>query len=107
MKFHAECPEKAPSRVFSMHCEASRRSVSRCTAQVPLLECTVRPGEALFFPWGWWHSTLNIDTAVYITTFLSRYSTVQNSTVQSTYITILLRTTTTQQQGQDNIKGGI
>ena len=65
-----------------MHYATSRRSVSSCTAQVPLLECTVRPGEALFFPWGWWHSTLNIDTAVYITTFLSRYSTVQNSIVQ-------------------------
>ena len=96
-----------------MHCATSRRSVSSCTAQVPLLECTVRPGEALFFPWGWWHSTLNIDTAVYITTFLSRYSTVQYSTEQystvqySLHITIFLSTTTTQQQGQDNIKGGI
>ena len=65
-----------------MHCATSRRSVSSCTAQVPLLECTVRPGEALFFPWGWWHSTLNIDTAVYITTFLSRCSAVQYRTVQ-------------------------
>ena len=42
----------------------------------------MRPGEALYFPWGWWHSTLNIDTAVYITTFLSRFSAVQYSTVQ-------------------------
>ena len=47
----------------------------------------MRPGEALYFPWGWWHSTLNIDTAVYITTFLS--------------------STTTQQLGQDNIKGRV
>ena len=38
---------------------------------VELHECTLRPGEALFFPDKWWHATLNIDTAVFISTFLS------------------------------------
>jgi len=41
------------------------------TEKVALHECTIRPGEAIFFPDGWWHATLNIDTAVFISTFLS------------------------------------
>jgi hypothetical protein len=36
-----------------------------------LQECTIRPGEAIYFPDKWWHATLNIDTAVFISTFLS------------------------------------
>ena len=40
-------------------------------AKVDLLECTIRPGEAIYFPHGWWHATLNIDTSVFISTFLS------------------------------------
>lgn len=43
----------------------------RVKEQVHLHECTIRPGEAIFFPDGWWHATLNIDTAVFISTFLS------------------------------------
>jgi len=39
--------------------------------KVALHECTVHPGEAIYFPDGWWHATLNIDTAVFISTFLS------------------------------------
>ncbi|XP_061849044.1 jmjC domain-containing protein 8 [Colius striatus] len=38
-------------------------------AQRPL-ECTLRPGEALYFPERWWHATLNLDTSVFISTFL-------------------------------------
>lgn len=34
------------------------------------LECTIRPGEVLFFPDRWWHATLNLDTSVFISTFL-------------------------------------
>ncbi|KAI6076746.1 JmjC domain-containing protein 8 isoform X1 [Aix galericulata] len=34
------------------------------------LECTVRPGEILYFPDRWWHATLNLDTSVFISTFL-------------------------------------
>ncbi|XP_035405033.1 LOW QUALITY PROTEIN: jmjC domain-containing protein 8 [Cygnus atratus] len=34
------------------------------------LECTVRPGEVLYFPARWWHATLNLDTSVFISTFL-------------------------------------
>ncbi|XP_028842700.1 jmjC domain-containing protein 8-like [Denticeps clupeoides] len=33
-------------------------------------ECTIRPGEALYFPDRWWHATLNLDTSVFISTFL-------------------------------------
>ncbi|XP_028310633.1 jmjC domain-containing protein 8 isoform X2 [Gouania willdenowi] len=35
------------------------------------LECTIRPGEVLYFPDRWWHATLNLDTSVFISTFLS------------------------------------
>ncbi|XP_019362942.1 PREDICTED: jmjC domain-containing protein 8 [Gavialis gangeticus] len=34
------------------------------------LECTIRPGEVLYFPARWWHATLNLDTSVFISTFL-------------------------------------
>ncbi|XP_043955685.1 jmjC domain-containing protein 8 [Gambusia affinis] len=38
-------------------------------AEAPL-ECTIRPGEVLYFPDRWWHATLNLDTSVFISTFL-------------------------------------
>ncbi|NXD44701.1 JMJD8 protein, partial [Copsychus sechellarum] len=38
-------------------------------AQRPL-ECTLHPGEVLYFPDRWWHATLNLDTSVFISTFL-------------------------------------
>ncbi|KAM8961621.1 jmjC domain-containing protein 8 [Pelodytes ibericus] len=34
------------------------------------IECTIRPGEVLYFPDRWWHATLNLDTSVFISTFL-------------------------------------
>ncbi|XP_074053181.1 jmjC domain-containing protein 8 isoform X3 [Macrotis lagotis] len=34
------------------------------------LQCTVRAGEVLYFPDRWWHATLNLDTSVFISTFL-------------------------------------
>ncbi|XP_060063465.1 jmjC domain-containing protein 8-like [Ylistrum balloti] len=34
------------------------------------LECTIGPGEIIYFPDRWWHGTLNIDTSVFISTFL-------------------------------------
>ncbi|XP_025272924.2 jmjC domain-containing protein 8 isoform X2 [Canis lupus baileyi] len=34
------------------------------------LECTVQAGEVLYFPDRWWHATLNLDTSVFISTFL-------------------------------------
>ncbi|XP_037113376.1 jmjC domain-containing protein 8 isoform X1 [Syngnathus acus] len=37
--------------------------------QAPL-ECTIRPGQVLYFPDRWWHATLNLDTSVFISTFL-------------------------------------
>ncbi|KAG8463935.1 hypothetical protein KFE25_000103 [Diacronema lutheri] len=39
-----------------------------------MLECTVRPGEAVFFPDGWMHATVNVPgearAAVFVSTFL-------------------------------------
>ncbi|KAJ1352122.1 hypothetical protein KIN20_008316 [Parelaphostrongylus tenuis] len=34
-------------------------------------ECLLRPGEVIFFPDKWWHATLNSETSVFISTFLS------------------------------------
>ncbi|KAK8747922.1 hypothetical protein OTU49_016232 [Cherax quadricarinatus] len=36
-----------------------------------LYECTLQPGEIVYFPDKWWHATLNIDSSVFISTFLS------------------------------------
>jgi len=38
---------------------------------IELFECTLKPGEAIYFPDKWWHATLNLDTSVFISTFLS------------------------------------
>ncbi|XP_041363308.1 jmjC domain-containing protein 8-like [Gigantopelta aegis] len=35
------------------------------------LECTIKQGEIIYFPDRWWHGTLNIDTSVFISTFLA------------------------------------
>lgn len=35
-----------------------------------LYECTIFPGEALYFPDRWWHATFNLETSVFISTFL-------------------------------------
>ncbi|XP_068223421.1 jmjC domain-containing protein 8-like [Palaemon carinicauda] len=38
---------------------------------INLYECTLSPGEIIYFPDKWWHATLNIDSSVFISTFLS------------------------------------
>ncbi|KAI6225345.1 JmjC domain-containing protein [Aphelenchoides fujianensis] len=35
------------------------------------LECTVKAGEIIYFPHQWWHATLNEQTSVFISTFLT------------------------------------
>jgi len=44
---------------------------NRVSQQIDISECTVSPGEIIYFPDRWWHATLNLDTAVFISTFLS------------------------------------
>ncbi|XP_059090818.1 jmjC domain-containing protein 8-like [Tigriopus californicus] len=48
-----------------------REDYPRQVKEVDFLECTLRPGEAIYFPDKWWHATLNIDSSVFISTFLS------------------------------------
>ncbi|XP_050731322.1 jmjC domain-containing protein 8-like isoform X1 [Eriocheir sinensis] len=36
-----------------------------------LYECTLAPGEIIYFPDKWWHATLNIDSSVFVSIFLS------------------------------------
>ena len=43
----------------------------RVSKETDIYECTLRPGEAIYFPDKWWHATLNLDTSVFISTFLS------------------------------------
>lgn len=35
-----------------------------------LQDCTLRPGEALYFPSHWWHTTINVGEAVFMSSFL-------------------------------------
>uniref|UniRef100_A0A7E4VYC8 JmjC domain-containing protein n=1 Tax=Panagrellus redivivus TaxID=6233 RepID=A0A7E4VYC8_PANRE len=35
------------------------------------LECLMKSGEVIYFPDKWWHATLNAETSVFISTFLS------------------------------------
>jgi len=39
-------------------------------AEVRPLECTIVPGEALYFPPNWYHATLNVHEGAFISTFL-------------------------------------
>ena len=39
-------------------------------SQMPY-ECTLDPLDIIYFPDRWWHATLNVDNAVFISTFLS------------------------------------
>ena len=48
-----------------------REDYHRISEDIYLSECTLRPGEIIYFPDRWWHATLNLDTAVFISTFLS------------------------------------
>ena len=36
-----------------------------------IYECTLHPGDIIFFPSLWWHATLNLDFAIFLSTFLS------------------------------------
>ncbi|KAM7387641.1 hypothetical protein PAMA_009991 [Pampus argenteus] len=64
-------PDKEP------HFHPNRTTLSWVTETYPHLpedeaplECTIQPGEVLYFPDRWWHATLNLDTSVFISTFL-------------------------------------
>ncbi|XP_031698307.1 jmjC domain-containing protein 8, partial [Anarrhichthys ocellatus] len=64
-------PDKEP------HFHPNRTTLSWVTETYPHLpeeeaplECTISPGEVLYFPDRWWHATLNLDTSVFISTFL-------------------------------------
>ena len=35
------------------------------------MECILDPLDVIYFPDRWWHATLNVDTVVFISTFLS------------------------------------
>ena len=38
---------------------------------VDFAACTVAEGEAMYFPDGWWHATLNLDETVFISSFVN------------------------------------
>ncbi|KAI3382727.1 hypothetical protein SNEBB_007280 [Seison nebaliae] len=39
-------------------------------SQYGLLECTLNEGDLIYFPNGWWHSTLNVDNNIFFSSFL-------------------------------------
>ncbi|CAF1157080.1 unnamed protein product [Rotaria sordida] len=44
----------------------------RFTYKQPFIyECTLYPGDIIFFPNLWWHATLNLDFSIFLSTFLS------------------------------------
>ena len=45
----------------------------QATQRQHLYDCVIRSGEALYFPSHWWHSTVNIGEAVFMSTFLDNY----------------------------------
>ena len=38
---------------------------AKVKSEIDLYECTLRPGEIIYFPDKWWHATLNLDTSVF------------------------------------------
>jgi len=44
----------------------------RMTDKSDLYECILEPLDVIYFPDRWWHATLNVDTVVFISTFLSK-----------------------------------
>jgi len=46
------------------------------------LECLLRPGEVIYFPDRWYHATLNAETSVFISTFLSSTGSHRNDVTQ-------------------------
>ena len=48
-----------------------RKGESSGADGVAFAECTVSEGEAIYFPDGWWHATLNLDETVFISSFVN------------------------------------
>ena len=44
---------------------------SEIVKKIDLSECTIWPGEIIYFPDRWWHATLNLENSVFISTFLA------------------------------------
>ncbi len=48
-----------------------RRWQAGASRNPPPLDCTLSPGEAIYFPSNWWHATLNADESVFMSSFVS------------------------------------
>lgn len=48
---------------------SGRREDGRPSAR--MMACTVEEGEAVYFPDGWWHATLNLDESVFMSSFVN------------------------------------
>ena len=47
-----------------------RHDYPQLTASERPYECTIGPGDLLYFPKGWWHAIINVGTTVFMSTFL-------------------------------------
>ncbi|XP_040566093.1 jmjC domain-containing protein 8 [Lepeophtheirus salmonis] len=66
----------APSHIPEFHPNKTTlqwflEDYDRVKKEVQILECTIQPGDIIYFPDKWWHAILNIDTSVFMSTFLS------------------------------------
>ena len=59
-------PERYRTRM-----ERTRKERTRQQGGVEMLECTVGEGDAVWFPDGWWHATLNLDESAFISSFVN------------------------------------
>jgi hypothetical protein len=66
-----------PKPLFDPNATALEWALSRRKGEssvfdgVAFAECTVSEGEAIYFPDGWWHATLNLDETVFISSFVN------------------------------------
>ena len=56
---------------YRMQMERTREERARQQGGTEMLECTIGEGEAVWFPDGWWHATLNLDESAFISSFVN------------------------------------
>ena len=64
-----EKPDFSPDETTLMWLRTRYYSIMQSDFRGKLFECTIGPGEALYFPDHWWHATLNIGETVFMSTF--------------------------------------
>ena len=61
----------APDDGRWVHTPAGHKKKGNKKMGQAMLECTVEEREAVYFPDGWWHLTLNLDESVFMSSFVN------------------------------------